>query len=72
MMIKKGNNKDPQEASKDEGLTRRGAIKRIAAGLAGAGIVAVIGIMGQVQAPTSLNPNRRDDKSYDTYDNSAH
>lgn len=37
--------KAPQEASKDEGLTRRAAMKRIAAGLAGVGAVVVAGII---------------------------
>ena len=49
MMTKKGPGQEPAEASKDQGLTRRTAIKRIAAGLAGAGIVAVAGIIGQGQ-----------------------
>ena len=34
-----------KEASKDAGLTRRAAMKRIAAGLAGVGIVVVAGII---------------------------
>ena len=38
--------KAPKEASKDEGLTRRAAMKRIAAGLAGVGVVVVAGIIG--------------------------
>lgn len=37
--------KAPQEASKDAGLTRRAAMKRIAAGLAGVGVVVVAGII---------------------------
>lgn len=40
-MVKKGNNQEPQEASEAKGLTRRGAIKRIAAGIAGIGLVVV-------------------------------
>jgi hypothetical protein len=48
-------NSAPPEISKDESLNRRAAMKRIAAGLAGAGIAAVIGIMCQVQPPTSSN-----------------
>lgn len=41
--------KAPKEASKDEGLTRRAAMKRIAAGLAGVGVVVVAGIIGPKQ-----------------------
>ncbi len=36
---------DSQATSKDEGLTRRAAMKRMAAGLAGVGIVIVAGII---------------------------
>ena len=49
MMTKKEPGKEPREASKDEGLTRRAAIKRIAAGLAGIGIVVVAGSICQGQ-----------------------
>ena len=48
-MTRKGPGQEPGKASKDEDLTRRTAIKRIAAGLAGAGIVVVAGIIGQGQ-----------------------
>jgi len=34
-----------KETPKDEGITRRAAMKRIAAGLAGVGIVAVAGMI---------------------------
>ena len=69
-----------QEISKDEGLGRRAAMKRIAAGLAGAGIVAVIGIMCQVQPPTNSNimcqvqpPTSSNIPAWDdNYGNSAH
>ncbi len=44
-MEKQGN--EPREAANDEGLSRRSAIKRIAAGLAGAGLVAVTGLICQ-------------------------
>lgn len=44
-MTKKDHGKEPREAVKDEVLTRRMAIKRIAAGLAGAGVVVVAGII---------------------------
>ncbi|MGD0827087.1 MAG: hypothetical protein ABSA09_03255 [Desulfobaccales bacterium] len=54
-------NRAPQEVSKDEVLSRRAAMKRIAAGLAGVGIVAVVGILGQVQAPPCPNPVKWDD-----------
>ena len=49
MKTRKEPGKEPREASKDEVLTRRTAIKRIAAGLAGAGIVVVAGIICQGQ-----------------------
>ena len=49
MTTKKEPGKEPREASKDEGLTRRTAIKRIAAGLAGLGIVVVAGSIRQEQ-----------------------
>jgi hypothetical protein len=49
MMTKKEPGKEPREASKEEVLTRRTAIKRIAAGLAGAGIVVVAGLICQEQ-----------------------
>ncbi len=39
-------NHKQDKASKDEGLTRRAAMKRIAAGLAGVGVVVVTGIIG--------------------------
>lgn len=55
MMTKKEPGAEPREASKDEVLTRRTAIKRIAAGLAGAGIVVVAGIICQTQ------PHRADE-----------
>ena len=64
-MIKKENSNASQEASKDEVLTRRAAMKRIAAGLAGVGIVAVVGIMGQVQSPTCSKTDWWDEKPYD-------
>ena len=54
MTTRKEPGQEPGEASKDEGLTRRTAIKRIAAGLAGAGIVVVAGIIGQEQAPPPM------------------
>ena len=49
MTTKKEPGKEPRETSKDEGLTRRTAIKRIAAGLAGIGIVVVAGNIRQEQ-----------------------
>jgi hypothetical protein len=55
MMTKKEPGKEPREASKEEVLTRRTAIKRIAAGLAGAGMVVVAGIICQEQ------PHRADE-----------
>jgi hypothetical protein len=42
---KKEPGKKPGEVTQDEALTRRMAIKRIAAGLAGAGIVVVAGMI---------------------------
>ncbi len=61
-MSQEENNKDPQEASKKEVLTRRGAIKRIAAGIAGIGIVVAAGHLfndrDQVQAKESLQEER--------------
>jgi hypothetical protein len=44
-MTKKDESKEPKEASQGEVLTRRAAMKRIAAGLAGAGIVVVAGMI---------------------------
>ena len=44
-MTKKDPGKEPGEVTQDEALTRRMAIKRIAAGLAGAGIVVVAGMI---------------------------
>jgi len=44
-MTKKESGKEPSEASQAEVLTRRAAMKRIAAGLAGAGIVVVPGMI---------------------------
>ena len=44
-MPKKDPGKEPGEVTQDEALTRRMAIKRIAAGLAGAGIVVVAGVI---------------------------
>jgi hypothetical protein len=44
-VTKKDPGKEPREVSPDEVLTRRTAIKRIAAGLAGAGIVVVAGLI---------------------------
>lgn len=44
-MTNQEHGKAPKEASKDEGLTRRAAMKRIAAGLAGVGVVIVAGII---------------------------
>ncbi len=46
---------EPREAAKDEGLSRRSAIKRIAAGLAGAGAVVVTGFIG-IQTPLMQKP----------------
>ena len=43
MMTKKEPGREPGESAKDEVLNRRTAIKRIAAGLAGIGIVVVAG-----------------------------
>ena len=51
-MPTKDQSKDSPAASKDEGLTRRAAMKRIAAGLAGVGIVVVAGII----CPAQKNP----------------
>jgi hypothetical protein len=45
-MTNQEQSKAPQAAPKDEGLTRRAAMKRIAAGLAGVGVVVVAGIIG--------------------------
>jgi len=59
--------KAPQEASKDEGLTRRAAMKRIAAGLAGVGVVVVAGIIspiaGKDQYGDSAPRNRKNASS---------
>ncbi|MGA9756013.1 MAG: hypothetical protein WBV23_12825 [Desulfobaccales bacterium] len=44
-MSKKEHSKDSPAATQDEFLTRRAAMKRIAAGLAGVGIVVVAGII---------------------------
>jgi hypothetical protein len=46
-VTKKEPGKKPGEVTQDEALTRRMAIKRIAAGLTGAGIVVVAGIICQ-------------------------
>jgi hypothetical protein len=48
-MIKNDHGKDSPAASKDEVLTRRMAMKRIALGLAGVGVAAIGGIMWQGQ-----------------------
>jgi hypothetical protein len=47
---KKDSGKEPGEVTQDEALTRRMAIKRIAAGLAGAGIVIVAGMIRPEQS----------------------
>jgi hypothetical protein len=65
MTTKKEPGKEPREASKDEGLTRRTAIKRIAAGLAGIGIVVVAGSICQEQ------PKRADEMGVPPYGDSA-
>jgi hypothetical protein len=44
-MTKQDPGKEPRETAKDEVLSRRTAIKRIAAGLAGAGAVVVAGVI---------------------------
>ena len=46
-MTKKEPGKEPREVTQDEALTRRMAIKRIAAGLTSAGVVVVAGIICQ-------------------------
>ena len=51
MKTKKEPGQEPEAASKDEALTRRMAIKRIAAGLAGAGMVVVAGVICQKPPP---------------------
>lgn len=43
IMTKKENDTEPLDASKDGAITRRTAMKRIAVGLAGAGIVIATG-----------------------------
>jgi hypothetical protein len=47
-MTKKEPGKEPREPAKDEVLTRRTAIKRIAAGLAGTGVFVVAGMISPV------------------------
>ncbi len=47
-MAKKENGKKTKEVAPDGVLTRRNAIKRIAAGLAGAGVVVVAGMISPV------------------------
>jgi hypothetical protein len=49
MKTKKEPGQEPREAAKDEVLSRRSAIKRIAAGLAGVGIVVVAGMISPEQ-----------------------
>jgi hypothetical protein len=51
MMTKKEPGKEPRAAAKDGVLTRRAAIKRIAAGLAGAGMVVVTGVICTARPP---------------------
>jgi hypothetical protein len=48
-VTKKEPGKESREVAQDEGLTRRMAIKRIAAGLAGAGVVVVAGLISSKQ-----------------------
>ncbi len=70
-MTRKGPNQEPEEAPKDEGLTRRTAIKRIAAGLAGAGIVVVAGIFGQGQDRQVYEKGKYGDSASEPYGDSA-
>ena len=55
-MTEKERGKEPKEAPKDEVLTRRAAMKRIAAGMAGVGIIVVTGIIRPVQASAASDP----------------
>jgi hypothetical protein len=85
-MANQKQDKTPKEASKDEGLTRRAAMKRIAAGLAGVGVVVVAGIIGPKQdlfppmagkdeygdsAPKNRKNFSRSDNCEDQYGDSA-
>lgn len=49
-MTKKEKGREPKEVAPVGVLTRRSAIKRIAAGLAGAGVVVVAGMISPVRA----------------------
>lgn len=51
-MTKKENGKESREDLKNEVITRRAAMKRIAATIAGAGIVVVAGIIGSGKEAT--------------------
>lgn len=66
-MTKNDHGKDVPAASKDEMLTRRMAMKRIAIGLAGVGVVAVSGIIGHAKpvwgADYSDAARERDERS---------
>ena len=57
-MTEKERGKAPKAAPKDEVLTRRAAMKRIAAGMAGVGLVVVTGMIRPVQAPAGSGPFR--------------
>jgi hypothetical protein len=71
MITRKEPGQEPGEAVKDEGLTRRTAIKRIAAGLAGAGIVVVAGILGQGQDRHIYEKGKYGDSASEPYGDSA-
>jgi hypothetical protein len=64
-VTKKEPGKKPGEVTQDEGLTRRMAIKRIAAGLAGAGVVVVAGLI------SPKNPGYTDEIGKDPYADAA-
>ena len=64
-MTKKEPGKKPGEVTQDEALTRRMAIKRIAAGLAGAGVVVVAGLI------SSKQPGYTDEIGKDPYADAA-
>jgi hypothetical protein len=70
-MTRKGPGQEPEKAPKDEGLSRRTAIKRIAAGLAGAGIVVVAGIIGPGQDRHIYEKGKYGDSASEPYGDSA-